>query len=187
MNRNKQINKNWMSKSLTIYLIDLNMLRTFNFYSYRTRDICLTKVFLFVVWTDGNLPVVGITNPVYTSDNQNVSNIEREIHRQQQQSNYQRATSCNQNEVACSSPINDLTVAKNVSLPVNGACASGSLYDDDNDSDRYTTLKDIQAKLDEINITGRWSSVEFLSVLLNLHLQQVCSCILNREAITQYI
>lgn len=102
---------------------------------------------------DGNLPVVGITNPVYTSDNQNVSNIEREIHRQQQQSNYQRATSCNQNEVACSSPINDLTVAKNVSLPVNGACASGSLYDDDNDSDRYTTLKDIQAKLDEINIT----------------------------------
>lgn len=136
------------------------MLRTFNFYKYRTRDICLTKVFLFVVWTDGNLPVVGITNPVYTSDNQNVSNIEREIHRQQQQSNYQRATSCNQNEVACSSPINDLTVAKNVSLPVNGACASGSLYDDDNDSDRYTTLKDIQAKLDEINITGRWSSVE---------------------------
>lgn len=74
-----------------------------------------------------------------------------------------------------------------MSLPVNGACASGSLYDDDYDSDRYTTLKDIQAKLDEINITGRWSSVEFLSVLLKLHLQQVCSCILNREAITQYI
>lgn len=68
-----------------------------------------------------------------------------------------------------------------MSLPVNGACASGSLYDDDNDSDRYTTLKDIQAKLDEINITGRW----ILSVSLNLHLQQVCSCILNREAITQ--
>lgn len=73
-----------------------------------------------------------------------------------------------------------------MSLPVNGACASGSLYDDDNDSDRYTTLKDIQAKLDEINITGRWSSVEFWSFSLNLHFQRVCSCILNRETITQY-
>lgn len=91
---------------------------------------------------------------MYTTDTQNVSNIEREIQRQQRQSNYHRATSCNQNEVACSGPINDLTVAKNVSLPVNGACASETSYDDDNDSDRYTTLKDIQAKLDEINITG---------------------------------
>lgn len=104
---------------------------------------------------DGNLPGAGITNPVYTADNQNVPNIEREIQRQQRQSNFHTATSCNENEVTCSGPINDLTVAKNVSLPVNGACESVhvSPNDDDNESDRYTTLKDIQATLDEIDRT----------------------------------
>lgn len=91
---------------------------------------------------------------MYATDNQNVPNIEQEIQRQQQQSNHHCATSCNDNEVACSGPSNDPTVAKNVSLPLNGACASVSSYDDDNDSGRYTTLKDIQVKLDEIDRSG---------------------------------
>lgn len=90
----------------------------------------------------------GIINPVYTTNNQNVPNLEREIQRQQQQSNHQCATSCNENEVACSVPSIDPTDVKNVSLPVNGACVTVS------STDRYTTLKDIQAKLDEIDRTG---------------------------------
>lgn len=94
------------------------------------------------------------TNPMYTTDNQNVPNIEREIQRQQQQSNHQCATSCNENEVACSVPSIDPTDVKNVSLPVNGACVTVSSTDDDSESDRYTTLTDIQAKLDEIDRTG---------------------------------
>lgn len=76
------------------------------------------------------------------------------MQRQQRQSNYHYVTSCNKNNVACNGPIDDLTVAKNVSLPVNGACASGTSYDDEHDSDKYTTIKYLQAKLDEINITG---------------------------------
>lgn len=100
---------------------------------------------------------------MYTIDNQNVPNIEREIQRQQRQSNFHSATSCNENEVTCSGSINDLTVAKNVSLPVNGACESVhvSSNDDDNESDRYTTLKDIQAKLDEIDRTGTGYSFDY--------------------------
>lgn len=109
---------------------------------------------MLIFLIDGNLIVSGIKNPVYTTYNQNVSNIEREIQRQQRQSNYHYVTSCNKNEVACNGTINDLMVAKHVSLPVNEACASGTSYDDENDSDRYTTLKYIQAKLDENNITG---------------------------------
>lgn len=100
---------------------------------------------------------------MYTIDNQNVPNIEREIQRQQRQSNFHSATSFNENEVTCSGSINDLTVAKNVSLPVNGACESVhvSSNDDDNESDRYTTLKDIQAKLDEIDRTGTGYSFDY--------------------------
>lgn len=96
----------------------------------------------------------GIINPVYTTNNQNVPNLEREIQRQQQQSNHQCATSCNENEVACSVPSIDPTDVKNVSLPVNGACVTVSSTDDDSESDRYTTLTDFQAKLDEIDRTG---------------------------------
>lgn len=43
---------------------------------------------------------------------------------------------------------------KMLRLPVNGACVTVSSTDDDSESDRYTTLKDIQAKLDEIDRTG---------------------------------
>lgn len=48
----------------------------------------------------------------------------------------------------------DPTDVKNVSLSVNGACVKVSSTDDDSESDRYTTLTDIQAKLDEIDRTG---------------------------------
>lgn len=109
---------------------------------------------LLIFYIDGNLPVPGIINPVYTTNNQNVPNLEREIQRQQQQSNHQCATSCNENEVVCSVPSIDPTDVKNVSLPVNGACVTVSSTDDDSESDRYTTLTDIQAKLDEIDRTG---------------------------------
>lgn len=103
----------------------------------------------------------GIINPVYTTNNQNVPNLEREIQRQQQQSNHQCATSCNENEVACIVPSIDPTVVKNVSLPVNGACVTVSSTDDDSESDRYTTLTDIQAKLDEIDRTGARHSFDY--------------------------
>lgn len=117
--------------------------------------------------------MAGITNPVFKTRNQNISNIEREIpRRQQRQSNYHCATPCNQNEVACSVPTNDLTIGKNVSLPVNGACTSGSSYGNNNESD---TLKNNQAKPDELNRTGTGYSFDFnmqeLTHLLKLPLR----------------
>lgn len=106
-----------------------------------------------IIFTDGNLPSAGITNPVYAAtDKQNVFNIEREIQRQNRQSNYQCAASCSQNEAACNGT-NDLTVAKNVGASSTGACAMNPSYEND-DSDRYTTLKEFHAKLDDINKTG---------------------------------
>lgn len=111
---------------------------------------------MILIFSEGNLPVAGINNPMYVSDNQNVTNIEREIQRQQRDSKHQRPTSCSQNDAPCDLT-NDLTVAKNVGCSTFGACASDNQYDDENDVDRYTTLKDFQAKLEDINRTGEYS------------------------------
>jgi hypothetical protein len=108
---------------------------------------------MYFLFPEGNLPAAGIQNPMYVSDNQNVTNIEREIQRQHRQSNYQHPTPCSQNMAACG-VTNDLTAAKNVECSTVGACASDNHYYDDNDVDRYTTLKDFQEKLEDINRTG---------------------------------
>lgn len=118
--------------------------------------------------------MAGITNPVFKTRNQNISNIEREIPRK----HYHCATPCNQNEVACNVPTNDLTVGKNVSLPVNGACTSGSSYDDYNGSDSYATLKNNQAKPDELNGIGTGysfdSNMQELTIFFVRHIYLSC-------------
>lgn len=118
--------------------------------------------------------MAGITNSVYTKGNQNVSNIPRK-HRE---SDYHSATPCNQNEVACNVPTNDLTVGKHVCLPVNGACTSESSYDDNNESDSYATLKNNQAKPDELNGIGTGysfdSNMQELTIFFVRHIYLSC-------------